>query len=66
MTIEVGEGESVGLVGESGSGKTTLARCLVGLWTPTAGRIEVDGIDASDYRRLGQDERRGLRRRACR
>ena len=31
VSIEVGDGESVGIVGESGSGKTTLARCLLGL-----------------------------------
>ena len=31
VSLEVGQGESVGLVGESGSGKTTLARCVVGL-----------------------------------
>jgi peptide/nickel transport system ATP-binding protein len=62
VSIEVGEGESVGIVGESGSGKTTLARCLVGLETPTAGRILIDGIDASDYRRLDWSARRQLRR----
>ena len=62
VSIEVGEGESVGLVGESGSGKTTLARCLVGLETPTAGRIAIDGIDASDYSRLEPAARRQLRR----
>jgi oligopeptide/dipeptide ABC transporter ATP-binding protein len=63
VTIEVGEGESVGLVGESGSGKTTLARCVVGLETPNEGRIVVDGVDASDYARLDAATRRRLRRR---
>jgi peptide/nickel transport system ATP-binding protein len=62
VTIEVGAGESVGLVGESGSGKTTLARCLVGLETPTSGRILVDGVDASDFARLSAADRRHLRR----
>jgi peptide/nickel transport system ATP-binding protein len=62
VSIEVGEGESVGLVGESGSGKTTLARCLVGLETPTGGRIEIGGVDATDYARLDTARRRQLRR----
>ena len=62
VSIEVGEGESVGIVGESGSGKTTLARCLVGLETPTSGRVFIDDIDASDYRQLDWSTRRQLRR----
>ncbi|NKX92660.1 ABC transporter ATP-binding protein [Sanguibacter hominis ATCC BAA-789] len=41
VTIEVRDGECVGVVGESGSGKTTVARCVVGLETPDAGTIEV-------------------------
>jgi peptide/nickel transport system ATP-binding protein len=61
VSLEVGPGESVGLVGESGSGKTTLARCLVGLETPSAGRIEIAGLDATRYSRLARDERRRLR-----
>ena len=52
VTIEVGSNESVGLVGESGSGKTTLARCLVGLENPTAGRIVIDGVEATDFQVL--------------
>ncbi len=59
LTIE--PGECVGLVGESGSGKTTLGRCLVGLETPSAGRIEIAGIDASDYGPLSKDARAQLR-----
>jgi peptide/nickel transport system ATP-binding protein len=61
VSIEVGVNESVGLVGESGSGKTTLARCLVGLETPGSGLIEIDGIDASDYRKLSAADRSKLR-----
>jgi peptide/nickel transport system ATP-binding protein len=61
VSIEVGENESVGLVGESGSGKTTLGRCLVGLETPTSGSIRIAGIDASNYRKLGNSDLRRLR-----
>lgn len=35
--------ESVGIVGESGSGKTTVARCVMGLYRPTAGDIRLHG-----------------------
>ena len=48
VSLEVGQGESVGLVGESGSGKTTLARCVVGLEVPTAGSISVAGVEPGD------------------
>jgi peptide/nickel transport system ATP-binding protein len=63
VSIEVAPGESVGLVGESGSGKTTLGRCLVGLETPTAGAIEIDGIAAGDFSALAGHERSQIRRR---
>ena len=57
VSLSIRPGECVGLVGESGSGKTTLGRCLVGLETPSSGRIEIDGIDASDYAALSKGER---------
>jgi peptide/nickel transport system ATP-binding protein len=39
VTLEVPEGEILGLVGESGSGKTTLGRTLLRLVSPTGGRV---------------------------
>ncbi|MDR0817608.1 MAG: amidohydrolase family protein [Clostridiales Family XIII bacterium] len=43
VSIEVGEGECVGIVGESGSGKTTLARCIAGLSHAQSGTIKYFG-----------------------
>ena len=40
VDIAVGRGEIVTVVGPNGSGKTTLVRALLGLVTPSAGRIE--------------------------
>ena len=43
VSLEVGEGEIVGLVGESGCGKSTLGRTLVGLEKAKAGEIRYRG-----------------------
>ncbi len=40
-TIDVHQGELVGLVGENGSGKSTLVRCLLGFTRPSRGRVWV-------------------------
>ncbi len=43
VTCAVQVGEAVGLVGESGCGKTTLAKLLIGLITPDAGAVRLQG-----------------------
>jgi peptide/nickel transport system ATP-binding protein len=47
VTFTIKRGETFALVGESGCGKTTVARCIVGLYRPTAGNIVFDGVDLS-------------------
>jgi ABC-2 type transport system ATP-binding protein len=44
LDVEVPRG-SVGLVGANGAGKTTLFRMMLGLSSPTEGRLEVLGVD---------------------
>jgi peptide/nickel transport system ATP-binding protein len=61
VSLTIAPGECVGLVGESGSGKTTLGRCLVGLETPTSGRIRIDRVDASDFGALSRSDRARIR-----
>jgi subfamily B ATP-binding cassette protein MsbA len=46
--LSIRAGETVALVGASGSGKTTLVSLLPRFYTPTAGRILLDGIDLND------------------
>ena len=43
VSIEIAEGEIVGLLGANGAGKTTIARVLSGMIAPVAGQIEFDG-----------------------
>jgi len=47
VSFSVGKGETLGLVGESGSGKSTVAYTVVGLHSPTSGKILFDGKDIS-------------------
>ena len=47
FTLE--RGSSAGLIGPSGSGKSTLARLMVGVWTPQAGVVRLDGAAISDW-----------------
>jgi microcin C transport system ATP-binding protein len=43
VTVQLSQGETLGLVGESGSGKTTLAMALLGLQPITAGEVHLAG-----------------------
>ena len=45
VSLEVGEGEVVGLLGRNGMGKTTLIRSLFNLTRRMAGRVGFQGLD---------------------
>jgi lipopolysaccharide export system ATP-binding protein len=46
-SIHVAQGEIVGLLGPNGAGKTTTFRMVVGMVTPDAGRVLLDGVDVT-------------------
>ena len=43
ISLQIGEGEFIGLAGRNGSGKTTLTRMMIGLEKPGTGRVLLDG-----------------------
>jgi len=45
ITLQINEGDFIGLIGHTGSGKSTLVQHLNGLMKCTSGTIEVDGVD---------------------
>lgn len=48
ISIEINEGEHIGIVGTSGAGKTTLVDTLLGLLPPSAGQIMVNDQDVTN------------------
>jgi oligopeptide/dipeptide ABC transporter ATP-binding protein len=50
VSLEVRQGETLGIVGETGCGKSTLARCVTGLHPVTGGRIFFEGTDITKLR----------------
>jgi peptide/nickel transport system ATP-binding protein len=62
VSLEINEGETLGLVGESGSGKTTLGKVIIRLEEPTEGEVlfrgsnifSLEGDELKNYRRQVQ------------
>jgi len=60
VSLDVHEGETLGLVGESGCGKSTLGRVLLRLLDPDSGTIsfagtDITGIGGEDLRRMRRE-----------
>lgn len=48
ISLEISEGEYLGVIGTNGSGKTTFVKHLNGLLSPTAGDVRVDELSTKD------------------
>jgi len=58
VSLDVGKGEIVAIVGANGAGKSSLIRCIAGIETPRAGKIQFDrktisGLESHQICNLG-------------
>ena len=45
LSLEIHPNETIAVVGENGAGKSTFVKLLLGIYTPTSGRVFIDGVD---------------------
>ncbi|MGD2172922.1 MAG: ABC transporter ATP-binding protein [Gammaproteobacteria bacterium] len=50
VSFSIQQGEIAGLLGHNGAGKTTIMKMISGYLEPSAGRIEIDGMDIARHR----------------
>ncbi|WP_188067209.1 ABC transporter ATP-binding protein [Brevibacillus brevis] len=60
FSLQMEQGEVVGLLGNSGCGKSTLLRLIAGLESPKSGRIQIDGKVLVDQGQFVEPEQRGI------
>ena len=59
VSFELAPGEVLGIIGPSAAGKSTLARLIAGTWTPTAGKVRLDGADIGVWHDSGGSQHIG-------
>lgn len=60
VSFHLQPGQKLALVGENGSGKTTLIKLLTRLYSPSEGRVTLDGADLKDWDRAALRQRVGV------
>lgn len=50
ITLSVAPGETIAVIGQTGSGKSTLMKLLLRFYSPTSGKVLLDGIDISELK----------------
>ena len=61
VSLEIGEGDVLGLIGPNGAGKSTLINLITGLLTPDVGKIFLSNLDITSQKPY-QRARLGLAR----
>jgi amidase len=49
VSLQLWEGEAIGIVGHNGMGKTTLMKAIIGLLPARGGKIVIDGVDVTGW-----------------
>ena len=56
LDLDIDEGESLVVIGGSGTGKSVLIKCILGILTPDAGSVKIDGVETVGISRSGREE----------
>ena len=60
VSLDIREGEVIGLVGESGSGKSTIAYSVIGMYEPTGGQIHFQGRLLNDGKKRSLQSKKDM------